>query len=174
LLDRRAVLDDLRHQPLFLAILGVAVLGALMPLALATAGVLAASWLQMRRRLAGFGLLRALGLTPRQLTRLLLGEQVVIYLAATALGVALGLFLAGTLAPQLIFSLVPFSTAAESAAVTSFFGLQTNPPPRLIIPPAGFWLLGGSLALNLLALGAMTRALTRDRVSQTLRFDEDA
>jgi hypothetical protein len=174
LLDRRALLADLRQQPLPLAVLGVAVLGALMPLALATVGVLAASWLQMRRRLAGFGLLRALGMTPRQLTRLLLGEQVLIYLAATALGIAFGLFLAETLALRLIFSLVPFSATSESAAVASFFSLQNNPPLRLILPPAAWWLVGGVVALNLLALGAMALLLTRDRIGQTLRFDEDA
>jgi ABC-type antimicrobial peptide transport system permease subunit len=61
-----------------------------MPLLLALFGALFASWVAFSRRLEAFSVLRALGMTRRQITGLLLWEQSLLYLVALLIGAAFG------------------------------------------------------------------------------------
>src|SRR5437660_10450698 len=72
LYDRRAIINVLNTDPLYLNLLIVLTTGTTSALLLALVGDLLASWLSVRMRLASFAVLRALGGTPWQIARVLM------------------------------------------------------------------------------------------------------
>ncbi|WIG61291.1 MAG: hypothetical protein OJF49_004039 [Ktedonobacterales bacterium] len=167
LLDRRQIVDSMRSDPLQLDIVNTLLIGAVTAMFLALAGIWAGSWFNARSRLVNFAVLRALGTTPRQLRVMLVQEQVIVYIAAIALGTGLGFVLALTSLPLLLFNqLVAQGGGSLTEAVT--------PPARIVVPGGTLLLaLAVVVVICLLAIAITMAALTRLSLGQTLRLNED-
>jgi len=72
LYDRRLLVDSLSSDPLYLSLIIVLTIGSVTALLLALVGCLLASWLGVRNRLTSFAVMRAFGIAPAQITRILL------------------------------------------------------------------------------------------------------
>lgn len=173
LYDRRQMVTQLSNDPLYLALFGILLLGAVTVLLLALVGNLTASWLNARSRLASFAALRALGATPFQLASTLAWEQIIVYTAAMILGFLAGWLLAVLALPALIVTSVASvqSTGAIDNAV--FYAEQNTPPVHLVIPPALWLALAALVLLYVLALSMMVRVVSRPSMAQVLRLNED-
>jgi hypothetical protein len=171
LLDRRAIIGDLQHDPLYLDLSGVLALGAVSTLLLALSGSLIASWLSARTRLANFALLRALGGTPGQIASMLTWEQAIIYTTALLLGLFFSVLLVGTILPALVFTDAPNHGATLSSG--EFYIVQHILPVQIVIPSSLVIALVALVALCMFALWAMARIVSRPSISQTLRLNDD-
>ncbi len=157
-LDRRAIVDKLRADPLTITLLGVLGIGTAATLLLAVVGDLLASWLSARARLTSFAVLRALGTSPRQVASVLTWEQGLVYIFGVLLGLAFGLLLANTVSPTLI---------------TNNTGLQGSTPTQLVLPLSLLVAFIVIIGVFVLALGMMVRIVSSPSMSATLRLNED-
>jgi putative ABC transport system permease protein len=169
--DRRAMIDDLQHDPLYLNLIAVLRLGAAVTVLLALVGNLIASWLGVRSRLLNFVVLRALGSSPRQIASVLIWEQSMIYTAALVLGVLFGTLLIGTIVPALVFVAAPNNGAGISSG--EFYVIQHVLPVQIILPPSLGFVFAGIVAICVAALWMMARVVSRPAIGQTLRLSED-
>lgn len=162
-LDRRALQAAAEQNPLQAGLRGVLLLGVIAAGALAVLGSLIYSALTARQRASQFAVLRTLGASGAQLVRLLLGEQLAVYLFGLLAGTALGAVLATATLPYLAFG------GGQGDAAT-----QTVPPSLLVIQWPQVGLFYGCLALALvLALLWMTSYANRLGLGSTLRLGED-
>ena len=182
--DRRATVQALNTDPLNLNLVGILILGALAPLVLTWIACLIASWTSARQRHTLFGILRALGSTPRQLTRVLFWEQAIVYGTAIVLGTLFGLLAALMALPSLVLtSIIPgiytpttsgrFSSGADPTNTLDIFSLQNTPQAHAIISPSLALVVGLLALLGLLAVLVMNRSLSRVVLAQALRLNED-
>jgi FtsX-like permease family len=164
--DRRQLIDDARTNPLQIDMANTLLIGAATALLLALIATWAGSWLNARRRLVNFAVLRALGTTPAQLRGMLVWEQVIVYIAGLVLGLVLGWVLSLTALPLLLF--------VELATGGNFINTPNVPPARVILPGGTLALaLGVIVGICLLALVLTMTALARLSLGQTLRLNED-
>jgi hypothetical protein len=129
--DRRDLAAALGSNALQTGMRGLLTLGAAIAAALAVLGTVTQSALAARQRVLRFAVLRTLGMSGRQLLRLLLGEQLVVYLFGLAAGTALGLILITATLPFLRFSDVtvdpvtlgvpPYVLAVDSSQLVGFY-----------------------------------------------------
>ena len=116
-------------------------------------------YLSIRQQEIVYGVMRALGLSPRQLYRWMVLEQAILILAGLVLGTVLGLLLNQVTLPRLPVSL----------------GDQQPIPP--FVPRADWLALGGLyllLAVALaLTLGLVTTLLRRARLHRILRIGQE-
>ncbi len=162
--DRRALLAAAQRDPLQAGLRGVLLLGVIAAAGLAVLGCLLYSGLTARQRATQFAVLRTLGASGRQLTRLLLGEQLAMYLFGLLAGTLLGAVLSTATLPYLEFG------AGQSDATT----VQGVPPAALAVQWSSIGLFYVSLALAfLLALLWMGRYAARLRLGRALRLGED-
>lgn len=173
LTDRRAIIESLYHEPLYLDLIGVLALGATVALLLALAGNLIASWLSARSRLANFAVLRALGAAPPQIAGTLTWEQCIIYTTSILLGILFGAIFSALVVPQLIFTSVGSSGASSDLTNSQFFVTQSVPPIQIVIPSSLVIALVVLVVICIVALGMMVRIVSRPSISQTLRLNED-
>ena len=171
--DRRAVIDALYHDPLYSDIVGVLLLGTLTTLVLALIGGLTASWLNARGRVISFAVLRAMGSTPRQITSVLLWEQIIVYLLALVLGLFFGGLLSVVALPALIFTSINTSAINGITDSSDLYSLQSLPPIQLIIPDTVWLALGSIVGICLVALLLMVRIVSVPIMSQVLRLSEN-
>ncbi|RAQ94938.1 FtsX-like permease family protein [Thermogemmatispora tikiterensis] len=171
--DRRALLEELRNEPLYLDLLGLLTLGVIAALLLALVGNLLASWQSTRSRLLQFAVLRALGSSTRQLAATLAWEQGLIYVMAIALGTVFGLVLVWLVVPALIFTGAPSTSSGTSLSGTALYVSQRVPSVQLIFPPTLLALLAALAFICLLALTLIVSLVTRLTVARTLRLNED-
>jgi len=171
--DRRAMIDSLQHDPLYLDLTGLLILGTIVALMLALAGNLVASWLSVRGRLTNFAVLRALGTAPRQLAGMLAWEQGIVYAAALLLGVVFGILLSALALPSLIFTNIAASGLNFDISSGQEYILQVVPPVRVIIPTSLWIVFAAIVALCVIAVLMMVRAAARPSMGQTLRLNED-
>nr|BBH95760.1 hypothetical protein KTA_39590 [Thermogemmatispora argillosa] len=171
--DRRALLEELRYEPLYLDLLGILTCGVISALVLAFVGNLLASWQSTRSRLLQFAVLRALGSSRRQLAAVLAWEQGLIYLGAIVLGTFFGFVLAWLVVPALIFTGAPSSGPGSDPSGTALYVSQRVPAVQLVFPPALLALLAGLVMICLLALVITVSLVTRLTVARTLRLNED-
>ena len=169
--DRRLILAEFQADPLYLSLLGVLSMGVVATLFLAGAGCLLTSWLNARRRLINFAVLRALGMNPRQIANVLLWEQSIIYALALALGIIFGAVLALTVVPALVFTGAPNLANAPSSG--EFDVLQHVLPVQIVFPPSLLIVFVALVALSGGALWLMARVVSQPTLSQTLRLNED-
>jgi len=142
---------------------GLLLIGAVTAALLAVIGSMAQSVLAARQRATQFAVLRTIGMVSRQLTGLLLGEQIVVYLFGLLGGTALGLLLATATLPFLEFS----DTTVD--------------PVKLGIPPYVLAFNGGGIAIFyaallaafLLALAIAARYAATIGLGKALRLGED-
>jgi putative ABC transport system permease protein len=116
-------------------------------------------YLSIRQQEVLHGVMRALGMSPRQLYRWLVLEQAVLILAGLALGTILGILLNQVTLPRLPVSL----------------GDQQPIPP--FVPRTDWLALGGLYSLLavmlMLTLGVVTALLRRARIHRILRIGQE-
>ena len=173
LFDRRALVDTLYHEPLYLALTGVLLLGASTALLLALFGNLIASWISTRSRLTNFAILRAIGASPRQVASTLTWEMAIIYATAIVLGVIFGTIFSLLVIPGLVFTSVAPSGSVNQVSSGTFYGLQGIPPIQIIIPSSLGFAMVTLILLCIITLLMMVRIVSRPSISQTLRLNED-
>ena len=132
--DRRAIIEDLQHDPLYLDVIGLLAIGACITIILLLLGSLIASWLNVRNRLAQFAVLHALGATSRQVSSILLWEQGISYVTGIILGLLFGLLLAVVLIPSLLYTGVVSSGFNSNLTTTQFYLIQNSPPTHIVLP----------------------------------------
>lgn len=159
------------HDPLYLALLGVLMIGAATALLLGLLGNMTVSWLSAKSRLINFAVMRALGTAPGQIASILTYEQVIVYATAIGLGIAFGLLLSFLVLPAFVFT----SSLGSAATGTGVFYItQSVPPIQMIIPGVLLALAVGILAaICIVALGMMVRIVSRPALSSTLRLNGD-
>jgi Predicted ABC-type transport system involved in lysophospholipase L1 biosynthesis, permease component len=160
--DRRTLLTQAQSDPVQLDTMGLLLFGLVSILVISLIGTVLSAWLSVKQRLLNFTLLRALGMSPRQIASTLLWEQGTIYVIALLLGLGIGWLLSRLVG--LIFPLMGSSVMA----------MQTRAPVQAVLPAQWTGLLVGGLLLvcgGLLL--AMARYATRPAISQTLRLNED-
>jgi ABC-type lipoprotein release transport system permease subunit len=163
IIDRRALQVASEQNPLQAGLRGVLLLGVCAAAGLAVLGSLLYSGLTARQRATQFAVLRTLGASNGQLVRLLLGEQVALYLFGLVAGTLLGAVLATATLPYLEFG-------AGQSAVTA----QSVPPIVLTIHWSSVAIFYSVLALAcVLALLWMARYAARLGLGRTLRLGED-
>ena len=169
--DRQAQEDAMAHDPLYLALLGVLLLGTATALLLGLLGNLTVSWLSARSRLINFAVMRALGTAPHQIASILTYEQIIVYATAIGLGVAFGILLSFLILPAFIFT----SSIGNAIGGTGlFYVTQGVPPIQMVIPGVLIALAVGLLvAICIVALGMMVRVVSRPALSSTLRLNSD-
>ena len=162
-LDRRQVFASIGSSPLQSGMRGLLTAGAVLAVALAVLGSVVQSALNARRRLVQFAVLRTIGMGTRQLRRLLLGEQMVVYLFGLVGGLALGVILAGATLPYLQFN--------DATLDPTTLGV---PPNVLVFEPVGLGAFsGGVVVALLLGLFFTARSAARIGLGSTLRLGED-
>lgn len=176
--DRQITTQTLIRAPLSLDLAGILILGTLAPLVLTWIGCLMASWIDVRQRQLLFGVLRALGGTPRQLAKVLSWEQALIFGMAVILGTVFGLLTAVLALPSLVLtSVLPTLTEAGGGrfanGVQDLFSLQNAPAAYTVIPPALAGVVALLALLALLSVSLMTRSASRIALGQALRLNED-
>ena len=158
--------QDLRQaqdNPMTGGIRGLLLIGAVTAVLLAVLGSLAQTVLAARQRTRQFAIFRTIGMGNGQLGRILLGEQVVVYLFGLLGGTSLGLLLTTATSPYLTFS----DTAVDVAAVgVPGYVLEIN------------WLAicvfyGALLVAFLLALAITARYAATIGLGKALRLGED-
>lgn len=173
LYDRQAIMETLRSDPLYLNIVGELSIGAAMALLLALVGGLVVSWVQVRKRLIHFAVLRSLGAAPRHIAGILAYEQGIIYLLALGLGILCGGLLSLLLLPALVFTSATISGALGDISSNAFYAIQSQPPVRVLIPGSLMFVLAILMAVAAIALAAMVRAVSQPSMSQVLRLNQD-
>lgn len=169
--DRRAMIADLQHDPLYLSVIAVLGLGAIVTVLLALVGNLIASWMNARSRLMNFVVLRALGSTPGQIAGVLIWEQGIIYTTALLLGIAFGAVLIATIVPALVFVAAPNNGAAISSG--EFYVIQHVLPIQIVLPSALVAVVAGLVVICVGALWMMARMVAQPSIGQALRLSED-
>jgi putative ABC transport system permease protein len=169
--DRRALMNFMGKDPLYLDINGMLMLEASATLLLVLIGTLLASWLTARNRLTNFAVLRALGSTPRQIASTLGWEQGIIYILGLALGACFGALLVFTLVPALVFTNPTRPGTAINS--TEFYVIQHVLPVQIVLPGTLVIAFIVLIAICATALVMMARTVSQPSLSQTLRLNED-
>jgi ABC-type lipoprotein release transport system permease subunit len=173
LFDRRALLNILNSEPLYLDLLTVLTIGATITLLLVLIGYVLASWQSAKLRSGSFTTLRSLGATALQVTSLFLLEQGVVFFTALIIGLLFGTILATTVVPALIYSDIPITGILSNLSDNQFYLIQHSFSKQIVVPPS----LGIALALLvgtcLTAVGMMAWTVLRPSLGQALRLNED-
>jgi ABC-type antimicrobial peptide transport system permease subunit len=164
--DRRMLTATNQDNSTYLDIIGALAIGVAAALLLALIGTLLSSWLNASNRLTSFAIMRALGMSPRQVAALLLWEQVLVYILAFLLGTALGALL--------IVFVTPAITLLDLSGPSSLYNPYDVPPAQAAVPYLQLsLLLGGLVIICLVALFLMARIISRPIPGQRLRLNED-
>jgi hypothetical protein len=149
----------LKANPLALALRAATFFGAALMILLSLVGFASHFYLSIRQQEMLYGVMRALGLSPRQLYRWIVVEQTVLILAGLVLGTLLGLLLNQVTLPRLPVSL----------------GEQQPIPP--FVPRTDWLALCGLYLLLVVALlamlGIVTALLRRARIHRILRIGQE-
>ncbi|HZU69628.1 MAG TPA: FtsX-like permease family protein [Ktedonobacteraceae bacterium] len=173
--DRLATIEALRHDPLYLALSGLIIIGVVTTMLLAVVGNLVLSYLYTRSHVVNFAVMKALGSTSQQVARVLLWEQGMVYAAAIILGISFGALFSLIALPGLVFTGVALQNGnANQISGGQFYILQNVPPVQVVIPA---WLLiivlGILLSLCLVGMSMMVRITAGLSVSRVLRLSQD-
>lgn len=163
IVDRQTLQESIVANPIQSGVRGLLLVGALIAAALAVLGSVVQSAITARARTVQFAVLRTLGLTNRYLTRVLLGEQLVVYIFGLVGGTLLGLLLA--------MATLPFLQFGDTTVDVTQVGV---PPVRLAVSPQGVGYFYAALVVAFVAaLGIAGVSAARRRLGQALRIGED-
>lgn len=155
--DQRSA--ELQQDPVALGTLGALALGFVSATAVAGAGIMASTAGSVRQRMGEFLLMRAIGLSPRQLTGWLFLENSLLIVLGVIGGTLLGLLLG--------WLVLPLISLTQTAA-------QVFPGVQVIVPWGTIGLLQaaglGLLVLLTIALGIVVR---RSGLGESLRVKDD-
>jgi len=171
--DRRAYMQKLSADPLYLDLIGVLTIGAITALLLALVGNFLASWLSTRNRVTNFVVLRALGTSQQQVAGVLTWEQGITYITAIVLGIVFGALLSATAIPSLVFSSVPNTGLTSQSSSNQFYALQHIIPVQITVPASLLIALLLLIIICAIALWMMVRVVTQPALGQMLRLNED-
>ncbi|PZR61548.1 MAG: hypothetical protein DLM71_08390 [Chloroflexi bacterium] len=158
-IGRAARARSLQTDPVALGIVGALALGALAAAVFGAIGFAATAAVGARERSSEFGLLRALGLAPRQLTGWLVVENGFLALVSLLIGTGLGVLL--------IWLVIPFVTVSREAG-------RVVPDPLVIIPWAPVAVVDLALLVVVaLLVAGLTRRLAQLGLSAVLRSADD-
>jgi ABC-type antimicrobial peptide transport system permease subunit len=154
-----SVRQALKANPLALGLRGVAFFGSALTTLLSLVGFATHFYLSVRQRERLYGVMRAMGMSARQLYGSIVLEQAVLILVGLALGTGLGVLLNQITLPRLPVS------------------LADRPPIPPFVPRAD-WVAVGSLYLFLgvaflTILGIVTALLWRARLHRVLRVGQE-
>ncbi|MGD8997573.1 MAG: ABC transporter permease, partial [Anaerolineae bacterium] len=157
--EAESVRQSLKANPLALGLRSVTFFGSALTTLLSLVGFSTHFYLTVRQREMLYGVMRAMGMSARQLYGSIVVEQTVLILAGLALGTGLGVLLNRITLPRL-----PVSLADQ--------------PPIPPFVPQEDWLAVGSLYLFLavaflVILGIVTALLRRARIHQVLRIGQE-
>jgi hypothetical protein len=162
-IDRRQIEQGIATNPIQVGMRGLLLVGAAVAAALALLGSVIQSALAARQRAVRFAVLRTLGMAGRQLTRLLLVEQLVVYAFGLLAGTLLGLLLALATLPYLQFG----DTSLDPATL----GV---PPYQVAVDPVKVALFYAVLVTSVaLALAAAAFYANAVGLGKALRLGED-
>jgi hypothetical protein len=154
-----SVRKALKANPLALGLRAVTTFGSALTVLLSLVGFATHFYLSIRQQEVLYGVMRALGMSARQLYRWLVIEQAVLILAGLALGTVLGLLLNQVTLPRLPVS------------------LDDRPPIPPFVPQTDWLALGGLYLLLavalLLTLGIITALLRRADIDRILRIGQE-
>jgi ABC-type antimicrobial peptide transport system permease subunit len=173
LYDRRALLDTLDREPLYLDLLTLLSIGATITLLLVLVGYVLASWQNARLRSGSFTTLRSLGATAVQVTGMFLLEQGVVLFAALLIGLLFGALLAATVVPALVYSDIPITGILGNLSDSQFYLIQQSFPKQIVIPASLALALALLVAICAAAVVTMTRTALRPSISAALRLSDD-
>jgi hypothetical protein len=149
----------MQTDPIALGTIGALAIGFLAAGIFAVVGFIVSATVSARERLTEFALLRALGLSPRQLAGWLLLENGFLVLISLLAGTLLGVALSWLILP--LISVTQQATAAFPGVI-------------VVIPWGGIALLQLTLVGTLIALSAILTATLRHRgLGRALRIGED-
>jgi hypothetical protein len=161
--DRRALEAAIASSPVQAGMRGLLAVGAVVAALLALLGGTLQASVAARQRARQFALMRTLGMSARQLVRLLLGEQVVVFAFGVVAGSLLGLLLVSTTLP---FLELTDSTIAGGTPSLPPYALALD-PPRVAL----FYL--ALVVVCLMALLLSARVAAAAGLGQALRVGED-
>jgi ABC-type lipoprotein release transport system permease subunit len=158
-LSKDSIITELRVNPLSIGLRSVTLFGYFLTTLLSLIGFGTYFYMSMRQRAGNYSILRALGLSPRQLYTTLLVEQIVLMLSGLVFGTVLGILL-----NQLTLSGLPLRLG----------DLDTVPPFVVqtdwdLVIRVYFTLVGAFL----LSLGMAILFLWRVNIHQVLRIGEE-
>ena len=158
-LGRQSLTRSLAGDPISLGIIGALGLGALAALAFASIGFIVSATVTTSERITEFAILRALGLSARELSAWVSLENAFLLLFGLIAGSALGFVLA--------WLVLPFATLTES-------GTAAVPAPEIVVP----WLeiaplYVAALVLFVVTVIVITRQVRRAGISTVLRSGEE-
>jgi ABC-type lipoprotein release transport system permease subunit len=162
-LTRRDAEATIASNPIHAGIRGLLLVGAFIAAGLAVLGTLAQSVLAARQRAIQFAVLRTVGMGARQLARLLLAEQVMVYVFGLVGGTALGLVMAS--------ATLPFLQFGDTSNDPSILGI-----PAYILafdPGAMGWFFLTLVVAAIVALALSQRFAAHVGLGKTLRLGED-
>jgi hypothetical protein len=158
-IGRRALARSLASDPVSLGIIGALALGALASLVFAGIGFVVSATVTTSERITEFAILRALGLSGRDLTTWVSLENAFLLVFGLAAGSFLGLVLA--------WLVLPFATLTSS-------GAAAVPTPEIVIPwLAVLPLYAAALGLFAVTVLIVTRQIRRAGISTVLRSGEE-
>jgi ABC-type antimicrobial peptide transport system permease subunit len=161
--DRQALQTSIASNPIEAGMRGLLLVGALTAAALAVLGTIVQSALAARQRVVQFAVLRTMGMASRQLTGVLLSEQVAVYIFGLLGGTVLGALLATATLPFLQFG----DTAIDPATL----GV---PPYVLSIDLTNLaWFYLALVLAFVVALAIAARYAATIGLGKTLRLGED-
>ena len=157
--SREVLTDLLTSDPVALGTIGALTIGFVAAAAFAAMGFAVSATVSARERLVEFALLRALGLSPRQLGTWLVLEQGVLVVVSLALGTFVGWLITSLL--------LPLITLTQD-------GSQAFPPVVVEYPWAAISVLELAVVVVLAAIVTiMTLTLRRVSLGSLLRLGED-
>ncbi|MFD9945069.1 ABC transporter permease [Nonomuraea sp. NPDC059023] len=158
-LDQRRLATELRDDPLGSGLQGALILGFLAALVFAALGFLVNAAVAARERMSEFTILRALGVSFRQVFGLLAIEQTFVIGLSLAAGTGLAVAVGYLVVPHIVLT-------GQAAAVT--------PDVRLDIPwPATAAMLVVVAVVLFAIVAGLARSMRRQGLGQVLRIGED-
>jgi hypothetical protein len=158
-IGRQALARSLSGDPVSLGIIGALALGALASLVFAAIGFIVSATVTTSERITEFAILRALGLSGRDLATWLSLENAFLLIFGLVAGSGLGLILA--------WLVLPFATLTAS-------GAAAVPTPQIIVPWAGILpLYLAAVVLFVVTILIVTRQIRRAGISTVLRSGEE-
>ncbi|HYI14723.1 MAG TPA: ABC transporter permease, partial [Thermomicrobiales bacterium] len=150
----------LRTDPVALGMIGALSIGFVAAIVFALIGFVTSAAVSVRERLTEFALLRAIGLSPRQLAGWLLLEHGFLLIVSLVFGTLLGLMLSWLVLPQI---------SVTQEATRAF------PSARIVIPWGTVTLLElAAIATLVIVSGLLALLLRRIGLGTLLRIGEDA
>ncbi|HEX5015406.1 MAG TPA: ABC transporter permease [Candidatus Limnocylindrales bacterium] len=158
-IGRESLTRSLGSDPVSLGIVGALALGALAALVFASIGFIVSATVTSSERVTEFAILRALGLSARELSAWVSLENAFLLIFGVAAGTVLGIILS--------WLVLPFATLTET-------GEAAVPAPEIVVPWAAMApLYGAAIALFVVTVALVSRQVRRAGISTVLRSGDE-